>query len=73
MSLGETIIYCGLGRLFLYGSIPVYPMCLQYFVARVVCNMDSCCIFPQYVLAIIPLIGGVDALCLHWMLNGASS
>ena len=28
--------------------------------ARAVFGMDACCLFPQCVLAIIPLIGGCD-------------
>ena len=32
------------------------------FGARAVFSMDACCLFPQYMLAIIPLIGGVTGV-----------
>ena len=45
------------------------------FGARAVFSMDACHLFPQCVLALIPLIRGCHWWCgdqrLHWMLSGA--
>ena len=56
MSLGETIIYCGLEG-YLYMQAAPCSLCgFNIFGMRAVFSMGACCLFPQHVLAIIPLI-----------------
>ena len=64
MSLGETIIYVVLEGCFYVGR--GYPCIasvgLIFFGVRAVFSVDACCLFPQCILAIIPLIGGVTGV-----------
>ena len=50
-------IYCGLEALFLCGNIPGETVWVQYFCCEGCFGMDACHVFPQSVLAIIPLMG----------------
>ena len=45
----------------------VVSLCLIFFGVRAAFSMDFCHLFPQCMLAIIPLIAGV-----HWILSSAS-
>ena len=57
MNLGETIIFCGLS-IFMWEHPCVAYMSLVFFV-RAVFGVNACHLFPQCMLAIIPLIGDV--------------
>ena len=45
------------------------------FGTRAVFSMDACCLFPQHVLAITPLMGGADTVAgVHsWFLAAAAA
>lgn len=59
LNLGETVIYCGLEELFLHGNIPISLHYSDIFGARAVFGADASHIFPQCVLAVIPVTGDV--------------
>ena len=59
-----------LGSLFLCSNVPVTGVGLIFFGVEAVFNMDVCQLFPQYILDVSPLIGGVTDMV---MLSGASS
>ena len=73
MGLGETFIFCSHEGLFFFffflmkgyfyvGSSLCSLQKSNIFSASAVFNMDICHVFPQCVLAIIPLIGGVTGV-----------
>ena len=57
MNLGETIIYCGLGGLFICGAPCVACVGLIYLVQGL---LYACRLFPQCVPAVTPLFGVVQ-------------
>ena len=48
MSLGETVVYCGLGGLFFVGTSLSSLHEYNIFGARTDFSMDACHIFPHY-------------------------
>ena len=80
----SKITYHGLEGLF-YVRASNYSLCgFNIFGVRAVSNMDACLLFPQYVPAIIPLMGAVQMqwpvptsmagpgslhICLQWHLH----
>ena len=55
MNLGKIVIYC-----VFYMAVSLSSLHeSNIFGARAVFSMDACQIFPRYVLAVIPLTGGV--------------
>lgn len=59
MSLGESIIYCGVGGLFLWGSVLVCPVGVIFLLWGLFFSIDAWQHFCQCVLAVIPLMGAV--------------
>lgn len=62
VSLVEIIIYRGLEGLFVCRDILVYLVWFNIFDARAVFRMDACHLFPQHVLVVLLLTGGVRVL-----------
>ena len=58
VSIGETIIYCSLGGLFICGSIPGKLLWVYLFIylfgLQAAFGLVACCLFPQCGQVIIP-------------------
>ena len=68
VSLGETLLSPVVLEGYLYVGVSLCSLCgFNIFGARAVLSMDACCLFPQCVLAVIPLIGGVR---MRWLVPG---
>ena len=61
MHLGEAVICCGFGGLFLRGSTLVWP-CRLLLGAGAAFSADACHGFAQHLLAVLPLPGGVTGV-----------
>ena len=61
MNLGETVIYCGKGCFYVGLSLCSLHES-NIFGVRAIFSMDAFHSFPQCVLAVIPLIGGVTGI-----------
>ena len=61
MHLGEAVICCGFGGLFLHGSTLVWP-CRLLLGAGAAFSADACHGFAQHLLDILPLPGGVTGM-----------
>ena len=59
LSLGKIIIYCSLGGLFICSSV-LCGFTICFYCCECCFNLDACCLLPQFVQAIILLIGGVQ-------------
>lgn len=53
MNLGETVIYCGLEGMVLYGSILIETVCAHCLGGRARFDMNVNHIFPQNVLTLV--------------------
>ena len=52
-------------EVYLYVGESLHSLCgFNILCVRIIFSTDTCHLFPQHVLAIIPLIGGVQRQCL---------
>ena len=78
VSLGETIIYYDLGRLFFYVRVSLFSLhSFNIFGVTAVFSMDTCCLFFSVCSGSSSIESGCDWCCadksLHWRLSKASS
>ena len=60
MNIGKTVTYCALEGVFLCGNVPKKTVCDQCLGRRARFDVDTSHIFPQGVLAAVPLAGVGD-------------
>ena len=73
VSLGEIVIFYSPGWFFMRECLWVARVSFIWFGMRAVTGLGACCLFPQRVLAVIPLIEDVQVRGLHRLQEGGGS